>query len=73
MNNATENKKVSSREVFTDGKDGQRDQPNLTTRKQKGFLAGGFHRWQRRTARPAEPDHEKTKKKNQNTDSATSR
>jgi hypothetical protein len=35
MNNATENKKVSSREVFTDGKDGQRDQPNLTTRKQK--------------------------------------
>jgi hypothetical protein len=31
-----------------------------------GFLAGGFHRWQRRTARPAEPDHEKTKPKNQN-------
>jgi hypothetical protein len=26
---------VSSREDFTNGKDGQRDQPNLTKRKQK--------------------------------------
>jgi hypothetical protein len=41
-------------------------QHDTTRPKAGGFLAGGFHQWQRRTARPAEPDQQKTKTKNQN-------